>query len=468
MKGFSSVDLQEIEEERERAAARFEKALSDARVIGNILNDIHGTRHSERFWLYLVLPLVRKHQIRMYQQGLSAQRKAAEETPERAEQKPIARRMAGLKSVMYSKAKMALKSAAAWSRYPELKKKLAVGRVFSYAFHEPPALEGEAVSLPAAVPALFGKGDQRKRSAVLERSEPLSDGEQRAVLCSLPDYLVERFDGFIRRVPLTNPAEKEFHISIGHVDFMALVFALHFEHGAKMIRYQHGSHYGEQAYFDSVERHNCTEFHTWGWKILPQDVPDRAFRLEGFRRRYQACGTRREIDLLMCFPALHENNIERVSAQAHCILDGLNRTRFRTVIARPRPMARFGDFSHSVRFLSGRDIEIDSGQDDIAALIAKSELVLHFEVPSTTFLECMHVDQPVTGIYFNLRPTEIVLPFYQFFFRVGILHLTAESLVEHLNSISDVASWWSDVRGHAEYQEFKAKFCGQSSDGGVK
>lgn len=464
MTGFSSTDLQGIEEERQQAGARFKKAVADACAIGYLLNEIHGTNYSEKFWLYLVLPPVRKHQIRLYQQRLIEQQRTTAEIVGQRAKHSILIRLRGLKSLAYKTAKHTWNNFVSWIHYPKLKKKLATEKIFVYSFHELPELNVKYTMLPAAIPAIIMHKDRKKRDLANEQAKALLDQDQREVVLALPAYLVENFSALVKKVPLIDPEAKTFHVSIGHVDFMALVLALHFEHGARIIRYQHGSHYGEQAYFDSVERHNCSEFHTWGWKTLDQDVPDRAFRLEGFQRRYNSIGDRRRIDMLICFPAMYEGNIRRVERQSRYILRGIDRNLFPSVVARPRPMARYGSFRRSVSFLNDCDIVIDSGRAAIAELIATSRLVIHLEVPSTTFLECMHVNHPVMGIYFNLRPTEIVLPFYQFFFSVGVLHFSAESLVQHLESLSDVASWWRSVQEHAEYHDFKAMFCGQFSN----
>ena len=188
-------------------------------------------------------------------------------------------------------------------------------------------------------------------------------------------------------------------------------------------------------------------------------MPDKAYRLAGFGRRFKLHSGALENDILVCYPALHRNNLAGVRQDSDGLLTELDRGKYAAITARPRPMARYVDHSSDVEFIKQPGIQVDSGKANIEQLIAKSRLVVHLRVPSTTFLECIFIDHPVIGIYFNLAPTEMVVPFYDFFFKVGVLHRHGGAARKHLNNVRNIKGWWADVTSCREYLDFKNKFC---------
>jgi hypothetical protein len=54
--------------------------------------------------------------------------------------------------------------------------------------------------------------------------------------------------------------------------------------------------------------------------------------------------------------------------------------------------------------------------------------------------------------------SHIAKPFYDEFFRMGILHKTPESAGEFLNRLS-VTNWWKSVQASGCVQEFVKMFC---------
>lgn len=90
-------------------------------------------------------------------------------------------------------------------------------------------------------------------------------------------------------------------------------------------------------------------------------------------------------------------------------------------------------------------------------LCRNSRVVVQLTMPSTNFLECIFIDQPVVGIDTNNMATDIIEPFLKFFHEVGVLHQDAKSVVRFLNDV-DLYPWWRQVIEEWEYKKFKQTF----------
>ena len=455
MRGFTEQELADFAVKRQRSAERLNQAVTDARRIARILNEVHGTGYSDDFWLFLVLPHLRKLQIQEYQDNLAIELGTADQSGDGQSFRSVIRQRLSMLLRTFTSFVRLFKQ---WVNFRRLSHDLDAHDIFVYGFHDVSEIRRKGHLISAASPVVLNGMQKHKRSLVQKHAASADCERLRHAMETLPPLLVERFESLLHCVPLHAPERKQFHVSIGLSDFMSLLFALYKEHGAEIHRYQHGSHYGEQENFDAIERLTSTAFHTWGWKIGGRDIPDRAYRLAGFGRRYKSHSDAQENDILVCYPALHRNNIEEVRQNSDGLLSELDRGKYPAVTARPRPMTRYFDHSADIHFAKKLGVQVDSGQNDIAQLIAKSRLVIHLRVPSTTFLECLYVDHPIMGVFFNHCPTLVALPHYEELFRMGLLHRSGEALCNYLNGIDSINSWWRDVTSNHAYQQIQNVF----------
>jgi putative transferase (TIGR04331 family) len=275
----------------------------------------------------------------------------------------------------------------------------------------------------------------------------------------LPKIYVEYFDSLYNKIPLVNPEEKIFHAHGLPVFYNSLLIAKYLNHGAKLYCYQHGAYYGELIGHNSHynESSVADEFRTWGWKMKPNDVPWKAYRLEKFKLQYDAVPKTKEFDFLMCYPDVFHANQDFYKKISDYFLTNINSGSYKKIMARPRPMNKM--FSHAGRlsFITDSRVTIDSGLGSMPKIIARCRLVIQFTVPATNFMECLYVDHPTMGVLDNDQPTDIVKPYYDFLMQQGVLHDNFNSLVEHLNKI-DLDEWWAALIKEPMYLQFKNEF----------
>lgn len=277
------------------------------------------------------------------------------------------------------------------------------------------------------------------------------------VIHGLPKIYVEYFNLTLEKIPLYNPKEKVFHISMIQTMLMRFVLAKYIENGAILKYYQHGGFYGEYQYHNAYLYENSVadEFMTWGWRMNKKDTPSRAFRLEKFKS-YFKYDSLKKYDILLVYPFIHRVNKDRFYNFSSIFFNNLNRNKYKKICARPRPVSSFNR-KGNLKFLSQSVDKIDAGFINLSKLVSKSRLVVLLNYPSTTMLECLYVNQPVIGVLNNETPSNVVKPYYDFLLNVGILHNSMESLVNHLNE-KDIPSWWAETIKEKMYKEFKNKF----------
>lgn len=200
---------------------------------------------------------------------------------------------------------------------------------------------------------------------------------------------------------------------------------------------------------------------TYGWQINKEDHPFFAVRLEEYRARYNSCLTdRNSIDALFVYGAPpNSTSLEQhYTAVTTTILSELDRRRFKNILLRPRATSRrLGLVEFPKVFSKVGNDQLDTGRKPIHELCASARIVVQVMMPSTNFLECIFVDQPVVSIDTNSMPTEVIAPFIDFFHAKGVLHKDATSLIGFLNRVN-IRAWWSDVISDPIYAEFKKTF----------
>jgi hypothetical protein len=314
-------------------------------------------------------------------------------------------------------------------------------------------------TLPLCYPVYPGRGDASKRKKVNNIAARYTDIYLKNIIKRLPQVYVEYFEKDFESILLFEPASKTFHVHGMPPYFNCLLVAKYLEHGAKLFCYQHGAYYGELVGHNSYlyEKSLADEYRTWGWKMNPDDVPWKAYRLEKFKRQYDASSNTVQFDFLMCFPDVYDANIKFYKAGTHYFLQHINKDKYRNLLARPRPANRIFSQTKRLAFIQDSRVTIDSGLGYMANVMRKCQLVVQFSVPATNFLECLYVDHPTIGLLDNDEPTEIIKPYYDFLMRQGVLHKDFVSLVDHLNKIN-VAEWWGSFIKEPMYLQFKNEF----------
>ena len=363
MRGFTDQELADFAEKRKRSNERLNQAVADARRIGQILNEIHGTEFSDDFWMFLVLPHVRRLQIMEHQQNLAKDLGTADQNNNTRH--PTAGLRQQVSKIVRTSTQV-IRLVKQRINFGKLSRELKAHRTLVYGFHDVVEIKKKGQLIPSANPALFPGRQSAKRELIAKSAANAGSKRLCRAIETLPDLLVERFLALLRRVPLHAPERKQFHVSIGVSDFMSLMFALYRERGAEIHRYQHGSHYGEQEAFRVHERISSSKFHTGGWTSDDKDVPDYAYRLAGFKRGYVASDQDELYDLLVCVPAVHRNNLVRRQEDVNKISRSLDRKRYNRVLFRPRLMSRFDSADAILKPFEIPPDEIDAARGPIA------------------------------------------------------------------------------------------------------
>lgn len=430
-------------------------ALTDEITVklAGLLNEIHDSDYSERFWKITLGPYI--NAIISRQHFLSSKDM---ELPPLFE--PInAVSHPGFKKRFTKKLRYILKAKQTSGNYKTVAALLANNDNIAFGFHDPVSIKRDVEAyLPEYFPYLRKKNNSKRRKAI-SLANKQEDIFYRNVLKQLPQIYVEYFDALLEMIPLKNPEKKVFHTSLLDSFFSKFLVAKYLDYGAKLYYYQHGAYYGELVTHNAHKNESAIadKFVTWGWKINDKDVPGKAYRLEKFKREYNSQNTDFIYDCLFCYPGINNKNREQYKKYTDSLTTKLDKAKYKKLIARPRPSSKLPFIKHKIGFPVSKDITIDSAKKGIVNTITKTRLVIQFTVPSTNFTECLYVDHPTIGLLNNDNPTDIVKPFYDFFLKVGVLHNDFDSLLAHLNNI-DLDTWWADVCSRDEYQEFKNTF----------
>lgn len=323
----------------------------------------------------------------------------------------------------------------------------------------------KSINLQSVHISLFKNKEATKRRLVKEKADKEQRESVRIMLEHLPEYLVEYFSYYLKQVKKhPNHPISVHYFRLGSL-FNKFLVAFWINNGSHLNIYQHGSGYGEYYKMHFKETKMSDTFFTWGWCIDKKHKPGPAHPLEKFKNLY----LRAEVDLsnkkniLICPPVLGTYFRNYILNSVEILDNDLNKEKYKSILIRPRPKG--GGLSYRDEFLrfESERTEVDSGlgRSRIADLVKNARLVIHLQSPSTTLLECIYVDHPVMSIIKPSRftPTKIAVEAYNGLIKIGVLHETAESLVEKLNLIENVEEWWSKILQTQEYCHFKNTFC---------
>lgn len=313
----------------------------------------------------------------------------------------------------------------------------------------------------------FKKGNKSKRRKLKVISEKIDNLFLKKILLSMPSILVEHYDYINDHFEVKSPQEKRFHVEHGDSFLSSFIMAKYREKGAKIISYQGGGFFGEQANHPSKESYILIdEFHTYGWKGHEKDVPDRPYRLIEYQRLWDKnrspSNELYKNKILVCFSIINKVTIKRYLNFSETFFSKIPEDLFKNIIARPRPKSiKFDKKAEAKTLKIPKDITIDGGKDKMAKSAAKVELVILTSLPATNFLECIYVGQPVIAVNTNKSPSELFSKYVPHLERLGVIHKTPLSLTEYLLNIEDYSKWWEKIEQDEVFQEFSSIFAGK-------
>lgn len=436
---------------------RFRLSIEICSVLGKALNEVHGVTYSQRFWEILLMQYagITLSQNKMFNDPNFSYPPSLEEINGLA---PPSFKL----KLKHDILKVA-KRMRALNSFKQTRKLLAAENSLSVGFHPLPEVT-EELGKPIPIDnVLFflSKGDNvaRQRADAIAEKQP--DVYFKNAIKRLPKIYVEYFQQIIAGIPVVSPEKKVFHVHLPCL-YNKFMIALYVEKGAKLYWYQHGAFYGEvEGGGHNLEGRLADEFRSWGWKIGENNRPWKAYRLEYYARLYRAATKEKKYDFVISFPELFTQVEDKYRVWADYFLANISREKYDRFLARPRPLNKIFNHAHYLHFMKhDKRVVVDSGLTKMPEIVAQSRMVIQTMIPGTNFLECIYTNHPTVGILQNDAPTEIVKPYYQFFFDQGVFHNDFESLVRHLNNI-DIETWWAGVMQQPVYQEFKERFANQ-------
>lgn len=409
-----------------------------------IMNHIHGTNYSYRFWKIIVIDYVN---YKLQKKKILSEK--------------IVSGSQGLKTAVIQNLIYTVKSFQNSSSLQKINETLEKENNIAHGFHDVELIEKEVGKvIPSYFPIILKKGDVKKRERANKLAEQYNDFFYKNLILQLPKAFVEQFDYIYNLYPLVNPAKKTFHISFIVSEYVKIMVAKYVENGARLYFYQHGGGGGEikdrSIFHDSSISDNYV---TWGWKIDDTQIPGKAYRCHGFKKIYEGTNGEKEFDLALVYTLMDEEYKNIFRPITNYIISNLDFNKYKRVVARPRPVGRLGNIKSQLDFIKTDKVTIDSGRSKIASFVPTVELMVTFayEWPQTVFSECLYVNHPIVCMVMKLDCTTIFKPYYDFFIEQKVFHETVESMVEHLNK-ANINEWWSEVIKNPKYKAFKYEF----------
>jgi putative transferase (TIGR04331 family) len=436
---------------------RIDFANNLSHVFYKIMNDIHGIDASERFWKIILLPYYSA--IISSKNELLSESKASINPPievysnsvfpsKHARRYGILRYLGKMSKTLFKKKK--------WLERIRYSDSIYLGFDKSFGFPDDRIFE------PIYPCITFKNMNWALRNYNPKFTGEFSESFIKKAIKNLPMIYLEYFKFYFDGITVENPSNKIFHVLTFENTYLRFVIAKYILNGSKLYYYQHGGYYGEYQFHNAHfhESSIADKFITWGWKMLEKDEPGYALKCEKFKRDYSAKKIDPEFDILLVYPVIENKVREKIRSRSELLLGNLDRDKYKQLCVRPRPtqkLNRTGDFD----YLKNEVTHIDQGFQPIVNLISKSRLVLQFTYPSTNMMECFYVNQPCIAILENDFPSDIIKPYYDFFIKNGVFHLTMDTLVEHLNKI-DLNVWWNGIIKDEMYLSFKKQFLNET------
>lgn len=417
-----------------------------------VLNEIHDTTYSQRFWKILLGSYVNSVISRRHLLSLEIVDRPVGFEAVNGFQFPSWKDRLHSQGVKLAKYLRSITNSKRIDALMKVECEVTIG------FPDIPIVQKQlGKHLPISYPFIFFPGDSRKRRNANDIAERCTDIYIKNIIRLIPQAFIEYFNTLLEGVPLHYPMRKVIHVHNTPSILSNFLIAKYVEQGAKLYWYQHGAYYGELMGHNAhyFEASVSDQFRTWGWKMNSNDVPWKAYRLEKFRINYEKSTEAVIYDAMICFPGFSSRNTTFLQQRSMQLFNNLDPKKYSQILARPRPGK--SNPAKDLMFIEQKNVIKDSGRSDLIPLIKKSVIVIQLSCPATNFLECLYVDHPTIGILNNEQPTPIIKPYYDFLLQAGVLHEDTRSLVTHLNTV-DVREWWGAVVRRPEYKQFKKLF----------
>jgi len=437
---------------------RIELAKRTFSLVTDVLNELHGTEYPERFWKLIseehVRNCINHHELlgNSLFSGMNEKFKGSLFNP-------------GFRETLREKL-------ASLNRY--LKTRKNIQRMNTAVRENDQLLAGfDGIPLIAeetggqriedAEIFYFGSGNRKKRIQLEEITERLDTTFEKNIILTLPQLLVEQFDKVHGGIPLHSPESKIFHVRGSFkLGYLQLLIAKYVLNEATLIWYQNGAMVGECKfkYGGYLVRSVADEHLTWGWKVNGVDYPWKAYDLLKFSDQYRKAVKGNRDDLLITYPKLRERK-DFYLQFTRKLLESLDPRVYKSIRIRPYP-SRKEKKAATFQAISDSRVTVSPFEETMAEEVANSRVVLHMDVPATSFLESLTVDHPSTGLLMNEYPTDIVKPYYDYFLQNGVLHNSVESLTAHLNR-AEIGQWWGEVKNSELYVGYIKQFANVNS-----
>lgn len=296
-----------------------------------------------------------------------------------------------------------------------------------------------------------------KRKRVVNIANKTKDYKIKNALTCIPKFLIEDFS-FYKCININH--EDPFYDKLLKNGF-AVSYMNRQLHHKKVKLCQHGAFYGEVANHSGTDIYPyfSDEFYTWGWQYLSNHIPSRSPLLDRFEKEYSKC-RKNSILTLIVLPSLIDLNTENNLIQITNLLNSDKNN----LMVRARPSKLEYERKYNFEFVKkivGNKMKIDDGETFINRIL-QTRIVMMLSHPGTIFLQCIRIDKPVMAIAMDLNDYhELYRPYVEFFIDQGILHLNAIKMIDKYNEINnDIENWWNSIITENMYKKYKKNYCG--------
>lgn len=257
---------------------------------------------------------------------------------------------------------------------------------------------------------------------------------------------------------------KEVHVGRDNTFFGRFLKAFLVSEGAKLHYYQPGGHMGDLLFNPGLywQIQKADYFHTYGWRQGETTVPGPAYRLITASQSYNPISVR-SFDALFVMSVLNATSKAHYISALQYLTENLNRDRFAVKCIRPRGTSRMYPNLFSVAFMPRslkRAFIIDKAMSPLTGLFSCSKIVVFLDHPSTGFLEAMYCRHPVVALTNSAtRWSHKYEPIHYDFMKLRVLHDSAKSLADFLNSVN-IEKWWAGVLASEAFSSYDRLFLG--------
>lgn len=240
-------------------------------IISDILNKIHNTQFSNRFWEIVTAPYISA--------AISSRNILEQEIDNYAPPQDVYANtvIPDKKIIRYGLFRYLMKVVTTIGNHNKLCSILVKNNNLFLGFHSNCCVDNSDCDYIEAYYPLISwkKEDQKKRNIEVSTHSGYSSVFIKNIIKMLPKVYVENFEELLNMIPIYDANRKIFHVSFMENIFIRIMLAKYLENGALLYYYQHGGFYGEYKYHSAhhFEHKISDQYMTWGWKMLKRDYP---------------------------------------------------------------------------------------------------------------------------------------------------------------------------------------------------